>query len=199
MERLRRRVREKPALSLAIMGFLLAGSIYASSIRPLQYQLEGLEKEFRQAHSRQEQIASAEARLSRVKEEFAEHRKRLLNKGGSLKEKTSGSESVSQIVRLALQRDLRPTRVSPSTPVVEEFLTLWPLELVVAGGFHGLGGFFQDLAELDEIVNVRKLSISRREPSRPAMTLDASISLSLYGIKLQDFDPGREPAAEEAP
>ena len=200
MERLRRRIREKPALSLAIMGLLLAGSLYASAIRPLQFRLKGLEKEFLQAQSRQKQIASAEARLSRVKGEFAEHRRLLLAEGGLLEEGTSGSEAISHIVQLALRRDLRPTRVSPSAPVVEEFLTRWPLDLVVAGGFHGLGRFFQDLGELDQIVNIRKLSISsRRDPSPSPMTLDASISLSLYGIKLQEFDPGREPELEEAP
>ena len=199
MEKLRRRVREKPALSLAVMGLLLAGSVYASAIRPLQFRIEGLENEFLQAQSRQKQIASAEARLSRVKEEFAGHRKRLLDKGGLLTEGTSGSDAISRIVRLALQRDLRPTRVSPSPPVVEEFLTHWPLELVVAGRFHGLGRFFQDLAELDEIVNVRRLSISRREPSHPAMTLDASISLTFFRINLQEFDPDQEQEQEEAP
>ena len=199
MEKLRRRVREKPALSLAVMGLLLAGSVYASTIRPLQFRIEGLEKEFLQAQSRQKQIASAEARLSRVKEEFAEHRKRLLDKGGLLTQETSGSEAIGRIVRLALQRDLHPTRVSPSTPVVEEFLTHWPLELEVAGGFHGLGRFFQDLAELDEIVNVRRLSISRREPSPPAMTLDASISLTFFRINLQELDPDQEQEQEEAP
>ena len=199
MEKLRRRVREKPALSLAVMGLLLAGSLYASTIRPLQFRIEGLEKEFLQAQSRQKQMVSAEARLSRVKEELAGHRKRLLDKRGVLKEGTSGSEAIGQIVRLALQRDLRPTRVSPSTPVVEEFLTHWPLELVVAGGFHGLGRFFQDLAELDEIVNVRRLSVSRRETSRPAMTLDASISLTFFRINLQEFDPDQEQEQEEVP
>ena len=200
MERLRRRVREKPALSLAIMGIFLAGSIYASTIRPLQFQLEGLEKEFLRAQSHQKQIDSAEARLSRIKEEFAEHRKRLLDEGGTPEKGTSRSEAISQILRLALHRDLRPTRVSPSTPVVEEFLTHWSMDVVVEGGFHNLGRFFQDLAGLDEIVNIRKLSISSsRDPSRPAMTLDASISLSLFRISLQDFDPSREPELEEAP
>ena len=181
------------------MGLLLAGSIYASTIRPLQFRFEELEKELLQAQSRQKQIVSAEARLSRVKEELAGHRKRLLDNRGALKEGTTSSEAVSQIVRLALRRDLRPTRVTPSTPDVGEFLTHRPLELVVAGGFHGLGRFFQDLAELDEIVNVRRLSVSRREPSRPAMTLDASISLTLFRINLQEFDPDQEPEQEEAP
>ncbi len=200
MERLRRTVREKPALSLAIMGILLAGSIYASTIRPLQFQLEGLEKEFLRAQSQQKQIASAEARLSRVKEEFAEHRTRLLDEGGLPEEETSRSEAISHIVQLALQHDLRPTRVSPSTPVVEKVLTHWPMDLVVEGGFHGLGRFFQDLAGLDEIVNIRKLSInSRRDPSRQGITLDASISLSLFRINLEEFDPGREPELEETP
>ena len=197
MERLRRKVREKPALSLATMGFLLAGSLYASTIRPLQFRLEGLEKEFVQAQSRQEQTDSAQARLSRLKEEYGEHRARLLDEGGLLEEETSGSEAMSRIVRLALQRGLRPTRVSPSNPVVEEFLTHWPLELVVAGGFHALGRFFQDLAELDEIVNVRSLSIRRRDPSRPAMTLEAAISLTFFRINVHEFDP--EQKQEEVP
>lgn len=197
MERLRRRVRQKPALSLAVMGLLLAGSIYASTIRPLQFQLEGLEKECLRAQTHQKQTESAQARLSRLKEEFGEHRTQLLDEGGLLEKETSGSEAIRQIVRLALQRDLRPTRVTPSTPVVEEFLTHWPLDLVVAGGFHALGRFFQDLAELDGIVNVRRLSISRRDPSRPAMTLDASISLTFFRINLQAFDPEQE--QEEAP
>lgn len=197
MEKLRRRVRERPALSLAVMGLLLAGSIHVSTIRPLQFRFEELEQEFLQAQSRQKRIVSAEARLSRVKEELAGHRKRLLDNRGALKEGTTGSEAISHIVRLALRRDLRPTRVSPSTPVVGEFLTHRPLELVVAGGFHGLGRFFQDLAELDEIVNVRRLSVSRREPSRPAMTLDASISLTFFRINFQEFDPDQE--QEEAP
>ncbi len=200
MERLRRRVREKPALSLAIMGILLAGSVYASTIRPLQFQLEGLEKEFLRAQSQRKQIDSAEARLSRVKEEFAEQRKRLLDEGKLPAAAASRSQAISQIVQLALHRDLRPTRVSPSTPVVEEVLTHWPMDLVVEGGFHGLGRFFQDLGDLDETVNIRKLSIrSRRDPSLPALTLDASISLSLFRISLQDYDPSREPEPEEAP
>ena len=179
------------------MGLLLAGSIYASTIRPLQFQLEGLEKEFLQAQTHRKQTDSAQARLSRLKKEFGKHRTRLLEKGGLVEEETSGSEAMSQIVRLALQHDLRPTRVAPSTPVVEEFLTRWPLDLVVAGGFHALGRFFQDLAELDEIVNVQRLSISRRDPSRRAMTLDASISLTFFRINLQEFDPDQE--QEEAP
>ncbi|MCY3776840.1 MAG: type 4a pilus biogenesis protein PilO [Candidatus Aminicenantes bacterium] len=199
MERLRRKVRQKPALSLAVMGLLLAGSIYASTIRPLQFRLEGLEQEFLRARTHQNQIDSAQARLSRLKEEFGEHRTLLREEGGLIQEETSGSEAISQIVRLALQRGLLPTRVSPSTPVVEEFLTHWPLDLVVAGGFHGLGRFFQDLAELDEIVNVRSLSISRRDPSLPAMTLDASISLAFFRINLQDFHPDQEQEQEEAP
>ncbi len=199
MERLRRKVRQKPALSLSVMGLLLAGSIYASTIRPLQFRLEGLEQEFLRARTHQNQTDSALDRLTRLKEEFGEHRTLLQDEGGPAEGETSGSEAISQIVRLALQRGLRPTRVSPSTPVVEEFLTHWPLDLVVAGGFHGLGRFFQDLAELDEIVNVRRLSISRRDPSLPAMTLDASISLTFFRINLQDFDPDQELEQEEAP
>lgn len=181
------------------MGLLLAGSIYASTIRPLQFRLEGLEQEYLRARTQQNQTDSALARLSRLKQECGEHRTLLLDEGGPFEGETSGSEAISQIVRLALQRGLRPTRVSPSTPVVEEFLTHWPLDLVVAGGFHGLGRFFQDLAGLDEIVNVRRMSISRRDPSLPAMTLDASISLTFFRINLQDFDPDQEPEQEEAP
>lgn len=200
MERLRRSVREKPALSLAVMGLLLAGSIYASTIRPLQFQLARLEKELMLAQSRQKQIDLAEARLSDVKEVFTEHRTRLLHKKGLLNEEDSRSGTISRVVQLALRHDLRPTQVSRSTPILGESLTHWPLDLVVEGDFHGLGRFFQDLAGLEKIVNIRKLSISsRQDPSRPEMTLEASITLYFFQINLQEFDPGREPEMQATP
>ena len=200
MERLRRRVREKPALSLAVMGLLLAGSIYASAIRPLQFQLEGLEKKLLRAQSHQEQIDLATARLSRVKEDFTKHHLGLRNEKGLLDDEHSPSEAISRIVQLAVLHDLRPIRVSPSNPFTEESLTYWPTDLDVEGGFHDLGRFFQDLAGLETIVNIRKLSITnRRDPSRPATTLGASISLNFVRINLREFDPDREPERQETP
>lgn len=185
---------------MATMGTLLAGTIYTSTIRPLQLQLEGLEQALMQARSHQKQTGLTQTRLSRIKEEAGEHRRRLLAEGGLLGDGPSRTKAIHDLVQLVLQRDLRPTRVSPSTPVVEESLTHWPVELVVEGGFHDLGRFFQDLAGLDEIVNVRKLSISsRRDSSRPDLTLAASISLSLFQISIEDFDPIREPELQEAP
>lgn len=200
MERLRRRIRERPALSLATMGTLLAGSIYAATIRPLQLQLEGMEQDLMQARSHQKQTDLTRTRLSRIKEEAGEHRKRLLAEGGLLGDGPSRTQAIHDLVQLVLQRDLRPTRVSPAAPVVEDPLTHWPLELVVEGGFHDLGRFFQDLAGWDEIVKVRRLSISsRRDSSRPDLTLAASISLSLFQISIEDFDPTREPELQEDP
>ena len=182
------------------MGLLLAGSVYASTIRPRQFQLERLEKELILAQSRQKQIDLAEARLSDVKEAFTKHRMLLLDEKGFLGEESSRSEAISRIVNLALRHELRPTRVSPSTPVLDESLTHWPLDLVVEGGFHSLGRFFQDLAGLESIVNIRKLSISnRRDPSRPETTLEASLSLHFFQINLQKFDPDREPEPQETP
>ena len=182
------------------MGLLLAGSVYASTIRPRQFQLERLEKELILAQSRQKQIDLAEARLSDVKEAFTKHRMRLLEEKGFLGEESSRSEAISRIVNLALRHELRPTRVSPSTPVLDESLTHWPLDLVVEGDFHSLGRFFQDIAGLESIVNIRKLSIiNRRDPSRPETTLEASLSLYFFQINLQKFDPDREPELQETP
>ena len=200
MERLRRKVRERPALSVATMGFLLAGSIHVSMTRPLQIQVEGLESALDRSRSRLKQIDSAEVRLAGIKEEVDEHRKLLLAEGGLPEEGPARSRAIHHIVQLALQRDLRPTRVSPATPVVEEPLTHWPVELVVEGGFHALGRFFQEIARMDEIVNVRKLSVSaRRDPARPETTLAASITLTLFQFSLQDPDPNRDPELESTP
>ena len=75
----------------------------------------------------------------------------------------------------------RPEGLS-SPPQTESYYTELPVEISVYGGYHQVGSFLAELANMNRIVTVSKLKLATNLKGDPLNTTSASLTASTYSL-----------------
>ena len=145
------------ALSLLGVGyyFLILSASY-SKIEENNTEVERLELEI----SKKKGIV---ANLDKFREEVRELDQELSKALRELPDKKSIDVLLSQISDKARNSGLEIVLFQPSPERFNDFYAEIPVQITVNGGFHQLAAFFNEVGDLDRIVNLTEYSIARTD------------------------------------
>jgi type IV pilus assembly protein PilO len=101
-----------------------------------------------------------------------------------LPEEKDMPDLLEDIARVGRRWGVEIVQFKPQNPVPRELCTEIPISFDVCSGYHQLGGFLSEIANLPRLVKVRQLSISPcRKKGSENVTLKASFVGSAYTVK----------------
>lgn len=103
------------------------------------------------------------ANLDKFREEVRSLDRELTKALRELPDKKSIDILLSQISDKARNSGLEISLFQPSPERVQDFYAEIPVEISVSGSFHQLAAFFNEVGDLDRIVNLTEYTIGRKE------------------------------------
>jgi type IV pilus assembly protein PilO len=117
-------------------------------------------------------------------QEYQTQNKQLLSKLTTLKiilpEAKQTDELLRQVQESALGSNLSIKRFQPLPVVGKDFISEWPINLDVEGGYHSLAIFFDKLSKFSRIVNVSDLKILENKKGNSAISATCVATTFVY-------------------
>ena len=168
---------------LAVIIAVLAGAFYyfllepkQSEIKSLQTTLQKREKLKNEYENIARELPKFEAENKRLQNEFKQAAKKLPVK----KEIATLIDSIYSAVNAS---GLKPIAFTPKKEVQKEVYIEIPISLNVRGSYFELANFFDRIAKLPRIVNIRNLVLKVSKNTRKKMILNATFSAVTFRIK----------------
>ena len=170
-------------LILLVIIAVLAGAFYyfllepkQSEIKSLQTTLQKREKLRNEYENIARELPKFEAENKRLENEFKQAAKKLPVK----KEIATLIDSIYSAVNAS---GLKPIAFTPKKEVQKEVYIEIPISLNVRGSYFELANFFDRIAKLPRIVNIRNLVLKVSKNTRKKMILNATFSAVTFRIK----------------
>lgn len=170
-------------LILLVIIAVLAGAFYyfllepkRSEIKSLQTTLQKREKLRNEYENIARELPRFEAENKRLQNEFKQAAKKLPIK----KEIATLIDSIYSAVNAS---GLKPIAFTPRKEVSKEVYIEIPISLNVRGSYFELANFFDRIAKLPRIVNIRNLVLKVSKNTRKKMILNATFSAVTFRIK----------------
>ncbi len=170
-------------LILLVIIAVLAGAFYyfllepkRSEIKSLQTTLQKREKLRNEYENIARELPKFEAENKRLQNEFKQAAKKLPVK----KEIATLIDSIYSAVNAS---GLKPIAFTPKKEVQKEVYIEIPISLNVRGSYFELANFFDRIAKLPRIVNIRNMSLKVSKNTRKKMILNATFSAVTFRIK----------------
>jgi type IV pilus assembly protein PilO len=170
-------------LILLVILVVLGGAFYylfwepkQSEIKRLQTTLQKREKLKNEYENIANELPKFEAENRRLENEFKQASKKLPVK----KEIATLIDSVYSAVNAS---GLTPVAFTPRKEVSKEVYIEIPIALNVTGSYFELANFFDRMAKLPRIINIRNLALKVSRSTRKKMILNATFSAVTFRIK----------------
>jgi type IV pilus assembly protein PilO len=150
---------QRVAISAAIFGLIAGGFIYflywpkLDQINRLNTQLEKLEKKLETAKRNAKDLKKFQAKMKEAEAQFRMAMKKLPEKEEIPSLLTSISDSGQQV-------GLEFLLFEPKAEKKKEFYAEIPVAMNIKGDYHNLALFFDQIARLSRIVNIKNIQIS---------------------------------------
>ena len=151
---------QRIAISTAIFGLIAAGFIYLlywpkyDKIKQLNTNLEKLEKKLETAKRNAQDLKKFQAKMKEAEAQF-----RLAMK--KLPEKEEIPSLLSSISNSGQRVGLEFLLFEPKAEKKKEFYAEIPVAMNIKGDYHNLAIFFDQVARLSRIVNIKNIQITR--------------------------------------
>lgn len=164
----------------------------AAEVNQAQFEIEDLSADVAKARA-------AVANLPALERECAEVHQRWEEMSDLLPTSKEIASLLSKVTMAGQESGIHFALFQPGAPREQEFYTVYPVQLRVEGGYHSVGRFLAEVANLDRIVNIVDLNMSAMEPDKqnPERTIVASFTAETYAFKEVARNPNQGMAKEE--
>jgi type IV pilus assembly protein PilO len=182
-------------------GILLAGLGYVfvfTEWLPITYkanasELGNLEEKYRDISKNLNKARQATHRLPYLEKEYLLLHRKWEQSQSLLPTEQDQAWCLRTVSLLGAQCGVEFTLFRPGVPAPQEYYTEYPIEIAVTGGYHEVGEFLGEVANLERIINVSDLVIESskdHDPDRPATASFVARTYTLGGT-------GKPPAARK--
>ena len=163
-----------------------------------------LEQQYRQLSSDLSKARQTLNNLAEIERQYEVLNRRWDVAANLLPEEREVAELLRKVTLVGQQSGVEFLLFKPLTPVPGEVYNENPVDVKVVGGYHQVGAFLAEVANLDRIVNVSNLKLTANddEKSPSAQTVEAQLTATAYTLNMsRPASPGDEgePSAESAP
>jgi type IV pilus assembly protein PilO len=179
---------QKTVLSVLVSGGLLAVFFFTHFL-PFGYpnqqdRIHALKSDFERKSTELARARATVADLPRFEAEYDQLHDRWLLAGELLPTDRQLGSLLRKITLAGQETGVRFLRFKPTAPKNETYYTEMPVQIAVSGGYHQVGSFLAELANLRRIVTVCDMSL-RTNPnlsSDPLATTAVEITASAYSL-----------------
>jgi type IV pilus assembly protein PilO len=188
---------QKTVLSVLLSGGLLAVFFFTHFL-PFGYpnqqeRLSTLKTEFERKSTDLARARTMVADLPRFEAEYEQLHDRWMLAAELLPTDKQLASLLRKITLAGQETGVRFVRFRPAAPKTETYYTEMPLQIAVTGGYHQVGSFLAELANLRRIVTVTDLRLK----TNPALATDP-LATTAIEVTASAYSLNPAPAAEPA-
>jgi len=181
----------------AVLAVGALGVFFFTHFLPFSYpnrsdQLQTLKADFEKKSTELARARASVADLPRFEAEYEMLHERWSMAAELLPTDRQSSGMLRRITLAGQQSGVQFVMFKPSPPRSEAYYTEMPVDVVVHGGYHQVGSFLAELANMRRIVTVTNLKLSTTPPNDYGLTTAAAFNASAYSLNTA-------PAAAPAP
>ena len=198
-------IRNPRTLRMALAGIAAAAILYLyffSAFIPFGHRAvaaerAGLEQEYRELSADLSKARQTLNNLAEVERQYELLTRRWEVAAELLPEEKEVAELLRKVTLVGQQSGVEFLLFRPKATLTGEIYNENPVEVKVVGGYHQVGSFLAEVANLDRIVNVTSLALTAREnEARQRQTVEALFTATAYTL---NPNPSPTAAAEVAP
>lgn len=171
-----------------LVGILMAAGGYLyffAGFMPFGYQAmqkekKGLQVKYEQLSSDLEKARQTAANMPRVEREFDLVQRRYTAAQKLLPEEREVANLLRMVSLVGQQEGVKFELFRPSPQVVQGYYIENPVDVKVVGGYHEVGSFLAEVANLSRIINVARLNLKAYATGTAEETVEASFTASAY-------------------
>ncbi len=193
---------QKLLLSLLLSGGLLSVFFFTHLV-PFGYQnsnekLNSLKADYEKKSTELQRARATVADLPRFEAEYEALHQRWSLAAELLPADKQLPVLLRKITLAAQQTGVEFVSFRPTGPKAEQYYTELPLQLSVFGGYHQIGSFLAELANLRRIITVSGLHMKTNAKGDPLATTSVDFTASAYSLNTSPAAPTRTPATTAA-
>lgn len=170
----------------AAVVLLLVGSFVSLSYIPRWNKIKNLRAEYKKLDIDLKRSKRNAARLPEVKKNFEEKRREYIAVMKSLPEKEEISSLLASVSQSGQDSGLEFILFQPGADINKNFYAEIPVSIKVSGGYHNVAIFFDKVAKLSRIVNIRDIQMVSGKT-------DLSTSCTAVTYKFLENQPQSQP------
>ncbi|ABW66141.1 type IV pilus inner membrane component PilO [Desulfosudis oleivorans] len=147
-------------LIVVVVFALLIGSFVFFSYMPKYKDIAKIDKQYETVAKELNVAKQKAAQLGALQEEWAEKEEKFKLVMAALPDKKEIPSLLSEISRAGNSAGLEFTRFVPQQESIRDFYAEIPVAISITGPYHSISLFFEKIAEMSRIVNVRGINIS---------------------------------------
>lgn len=193
-------------ISVAVLYVYFGTSLMGLTYPARRAEITQLNEEYEKLSRELERARLTVGNMAKLEREF-EYLHRQWNVAKTLlPEENEMSMLLRKITAAGTQAGLEFVRFEPKASLAHGFYSENPIEVEVEGGYHQMGSFLSQLANLNRIINVRNLVLDGVKPEEQANpevlhTLAASMEIVAYSVDMTgavnpDGSTGTQPLAQ---
>ncbi len=177
-------ISNKPWWVGLIVGLVLAiAAIWAMEqyvIKPIQGDIEKATVELNKLKDKVREGRAAEARLPQFREEAQRLETELQRLLKILPTARQTDELIKKVKSLTERGAFRLTSFTPQGFAKRDFITEWPIQVVLEASYHELALFFDRLSRFSRIINVESLTINASAGKTRTYTINANFVMKTF-------------------
>ncbi len=183
------------AIIIGILVVIVGYVFFFSSFLPFFFQpnkarIESLTSDYEKMSAELEKARQTVGNLAMLEAEYNRLHHKWVAAQGLLPRDKEVARLLRKVTRAGNQAGLSFTLFEPQSPVPREFITENPVKIIVHGQYHQLGIFLSKVSNLDRIVNVTKLHITKTDDKKRKKndkvgrhdTIEAEMVISAYTL-----------------
>ena len=170
-------------IGVAALGYLYFFSTFVPfGHRPLAAERSQFEDQYKQLSSDLSKARQSINDLDEVERQYQVITTRWEVATRLLPEQREVANLLRKVTLVGQQSGVEFELFKPKPQIPGEIYTENPVEVRVVGGYHQVGSFLAEVANLDRIVNVTGLSLKSREEGTKAKTVEAAFHATAYTL-----------------
>lgn len=174
-------------LVVCIIVLLVIGAIfYFLSFKPRKDKIAQLQKQLETSENRLSVLKNKAAQLDKFTKELAEAERSFKLAMQALPDKKEIPSLLANVSQSGRDAGLEFLLFEPKPEQVKNFYAEIPVQIQVKGGYHDVGQFFEKVAGLPRIVNIRDITIAPKQAGEPLVTACKAVTYKFVETKPEE-------------
>ena len=182
-------------LSCGVLGIFFFTHFLPFNFPNQRERIDGLKVDYEKKSTELARARATVADLPRFEAEYEQLHQRWSLAAELLPTDRQVAALLRKITLAAEQTGVRFVTFRPSGPKNEQYYTEMPLQITVNGGYHQIGSFLAELANLRRIITVSNVKLKTNGGPDPLLTTAVEFTASAYSLNTSPAVP--PPAADK--
>ncbi len=160
----------KRMLACAVVILLIVAVFYFLSFRPRQEKISQLENQLMDSQNRLGVLKTKASQLDKFTKELVEAERSFKLAMQALPDKKEIPSLLANISQSGHAAGLEFLLFEPKPEQLKNFYAEIPVQMQLKGGYHDVGHFFETVAGLPRIVNIRDITMAPKKAGEPLVT-----------------------------